>query len=623
MDKNFRKSHARTALGPVSHPKSDVASGLLKITHTLSRIGTQNLESSTTEQIKKIKMKAKLAIVTLVGLTAYTLALAQNDPAAPPAADPAPAPAATPAADTAPATPAADTTPAAAATATPDAAAVPATPAEDAAPAAAPDAIIPLIQFQDVPLTTAIDNLARQAGINYILDPKVGYGQPDEHGVIKTQPNISIRWENITAGQALTALVTTYGLQVVEDPKTKIARVTIKDPAAAEPLMTRIYQLKYAAPSNVIASVQTTFTDRRSKVIADVRTSQLVLSATEKELDNAEKLLASLDTPTKQVLIEAKLFETSQNPETIKGIDWSGTLKGQHVTYGNNALPGVAPQPYTPADNTTIPPTPAIPATPGSIGGILSDPKVLWNSANGFNPATAFLNADGLSVVVSFLNQSADSKVIATPRAVTVDNEMADLSVTRAQPIFKNTAGTQGSPGGSEVTYTNLGVLLKVTPRISANNFVNLHVVPEVSSVFATARKIVAGTVNEADIYDIRRIDTQVMIPSGNTLVLGGLVSDKVNKDFIKVPILGDIPYLGLLFRQDHKKREQSNLIIFITPTIVQDEDFQPAKTDFMKTPVPSESNGPDWSAWDSGVPYAELKAQEKAKATQAAETNN
>src|SRR6187402_2583921 len=115
------------------------------------------------------------------------------------------------------------------------------------------------------------------------------------------------------------------------------------------------------------------------------------------------------------------------------------------------------------------------------------------------------LNADVVSATFSFLNHSSDAKVIATPRAVTMDNETADLSVTRAQPIFKNTAGTQGSPGGSEVTYTNLGVILKVTPRISANNNVNLQVIPEVSRVFGVARKIVAGTINEADIYDIRR----------------------------------------------------------------------------------------------------------------------
>ena len=91
---------------------------------------------------------------------------------------------------------------------------------------------IPLIQFQDVPITTAIENLARQAGINYLIDPKIGYGQPDQNGQIKAEPTLSIRWENVTAGQALMALLDNYGLQLIEDRKTQIARVTTKDPMA-------------------------------------------------------------------------------------------------------------------------------------------------------------------------------------------------------------------------------------------------------------------------------------------------------------------------------------------------------------------------------------------------------
>ncbi|MBP9900057.1 MAG: hypothetical protein KBH45_01260, partial [Verrucomicrobia bacterium] len=371
-------------------------------------------------------MKAKLAIVTLLGLTACNLVLAQNEPAAA-AAPPTPTvTAAPPAAEPAPPPPS----------------------------ALASGAVIPLIQFQDVPLTTAIENLARQAGINYILDPKVGYGQPDEKGQMRTQPNISIRWENLTAEQALTALITTYGLQIVDDPKSKIARVTIKDPAAAEPLETRVIQLKYTSPTNIIGAVQTSLTDKRSKVMADIRTSQLVVSATEKEQDAVSKLVEQLDTITKQVLIEAKLVETSQNPQTIKGINWAGTLEAQKVSYGNNNQN----KPVSDEESTLQP--------NASLW-----PKMIMQGGS-FNPATAFLNADGLSATLSFLNQSADSKVIATPRAVTLDNEPADLSVTRAQPIFKTTAGTQGSPGGSEVTYTNLGVILNVTPRISANNYV-------------------------------------------------------------------------------------------------------------------------------------------------------
>src|SRR5204863_9179723 len=103
---------------------------------------------------------------------------------------------------------------------------------------------------------------------------------------------------------------------------------------------------------------------------------------------------------------------------------------------------------------------------------------------------------------------------------------------------------------------------------------------------------------------DVRKIETRVMIPSGNTLVLGGLVQDDVRTANNKVPVLGDIPFLGRAFRSDSKSRQKENLLIFITPTIVTDEDFQPTKSDFLKTPVPtSDSVDAPWSAWDSGKP--------------------
>ena len=199
-----------------------------------------------------------------------------------------------------------------------------------------PGAEIPLIQFQDVALTTAIENLARQAGLNYILDPKVPYGQPAAAGQPAIpQPNISIRWENLTAEQALSALLNVYSLQLVDDPKTKVSRITTKDPAAPDPLLTRVIQLKYAGVSNLISSVQTTLIDKRSKVVGDARTSQLVVVATEKELVSVEALVDRLDTQTRQVLIEARLMEISRSPSSLKGIDWSGTLQAQSFNFGN------------------------------------------------------------------------------------------------------------------------------------------------------------------------------------------------------------------------------------------------------------------------------------------------
>src|SRR5205809_853893 len=199
-------------------------------------------------------MKSKLSLFTILGLAACCWAgFAQNNepartgdntaatdkavqPATPPATDPAAAP--TPAAE-APASGlvAANEPPKAEA---PKADANATTNAVDANATtnAASAAVIPLIVMDDVPLTDAIKNLARQAGLNYMLDPKIQFGQPGPDGRPTPQPSVSIRWENVTAEQALNALLNNYSLQLIEDPKTHIARVTIKDPAAPDPLVT-------------------------------------------------------------------------------------------------------------------------------------------------------------------------------------------------------------------------------------------------------------------------------------------------------------------------------------------------------------------------------------------------
>lgn len=549
-------------------------------------------------------------------------------PAAPASATPAAAPTAAPApADTAVAAPAPATPAAAPADTAAAAPAAPATPPpSNTASLRDPNAVIPLIVMDEVPLTDAIKNLARQAGLNYMLDPKINYGAagPDGH-VSNPQPTVTLRWENLTADQALNAVLNNYNMIIVDDPKTKIARITIKDPAAPDPLTTKIVQLKYAYATNLLVNVQSVLLDKRSKVIADARTSQLVVVATDKEMTVVDELIARLDTPTKQVLIEAKLVETTKNPTSTKGIDWAGTAQAQHFTFGNNVLGGASKFPWgeTFSQVTNLAPGGGIITqvtyTPNNLVGT---PGLLADTAHGFSPATAFLNADGVSAVLSFLNTSADAQVLSTPRAVTLDNEEATLSVTVAQPIFNTTAGTQGSPGGAQVVYTNLGTILKVTPRISANNTISLRVIPEVSDIGALVTKTVGGLEFQADSYNIRKFTTQVLIPSGNTLVMGGLVSDSRSKGSTKVPILGDIPVLGWAFRQENKSQNKRNLIIFITPTIVQNEDFQPTETSFLKSKM-STKPITDFGAWDSGEPQDWSKLFHGKKSTDADDINN
>ena len=305
-----------------------------------------------------------------------------------------------------------------------------AAPAASAAAAAPAAPTIPLIQFQDVPLTTAIEALARQANINYLLDPKIGFGQPDANGQVKAEPNLSIRWENIPAQHALEALLSNYGLQLVEDTKTKIYRISTKDPAALPTLETRVIQLKYASTTNMMDSIQGALTDKRSRVIPDTRTSQLIVVATDPEQAAVDTLVDQLDTPTKQVLIETRLVEISSNPTSKKGIDWSGTLAAQNMSFGNNST---TPQSYAVNHNcwmsggTTV----NTPRLNGSVGGILGCSRMCLVPPKGiFSTRPGFLNADGAHAVLSFLNASADAQVMSTPRVVTLDNETATISVS-------------------------------------------------------------------------------------------------------------------------------------------------------------------------------------------------
>ena len=495
-------------------------------------------------------------------------------PAAPPAETPAPA-------STQPAAPALETPSLNAQGATVVAARENQTAAPAETPAAAKtDDTVPLIVIDDVPLTDAIRNLARQSNLNFQFDPRV---------TTSNQPNVSIRFENVSAHEALQAVLDNYSLALIKEPKSKIARVTIKDPKAEDPLVAKIVQLKYSDPSNLVNTVKTTLSPR-SSVVPDARTSQLILNTTEKELDGAMNLIASLDTATKQVLIEAKLIETSKSPSTIKGIDWSGTLESQRFAFGNN-------QQTAPVNSGLSVNRPL--ASAGSL------PKLMVDTAKGFNPTTAFLDADGVSAVLSFLNKDSDTEVVATPRAVTLDNQTATLAVTKAFPILQITPGSANSPAGVTVSYTNLGVILNVTPRIAADNNISLKVIPEVSNIDGRDVQTINGEINTANIYAIRRVDTSVMIPSSHTLVMGGLVNDSKTKAYTKVPILGDIPFAGLAFRKESKTRNKQNLLIFITPTIVDDNDYHSSTSGrvFLQS-QPTESPEPKETSWDSGKPH-------------------
>lgn len=485
------------------------------------------------------------------------------------------------------------------------------------------------IKLEDTPLDVAIQTLAEMAGINIYIDQKVKMPVVGADGRAHTNL-VSLRWNNITPTNAFLALIKNYGLVANYDAQTGVTSITVKDPTALEPLQTVVVDLKYANPTGIVDIVKTTLS-QRSRIIPDTRTSQLVVMAPQSEIAQLTNLIAELDSPLHQILIEARFIETSKNPKSIKGIDWSGTLNEQNFSFGNGVTTGQTDTrtPGTPVTATTTLPsgrtmtstfTPEYTSqtalsTLVGAGGISAD------TTRGWFPHTAFLNADGVKAVLSFLNTENDIESIATPRAVTLEGNQVELSVVQYVPIFEEQQGALVAGGaqpptvkpnydltvGADRTPLNkVGVTLIVTPRVVGTNAVQLKLDPTISVKEPIPERLtLGGKVNESPIFTQRKITTLATVPNQHTLVLGGLLNHQTTKSYSKVPLLGDIPILGYAFRRDSKEKNKRNLLIFVTPTIVSEEDYQkpmPSSTNFLKT-KPIERPDIEEPAWDSGAP--------------------
>jgi len=156
-----------------------------------------------------------------------------------------------------------------------------------------------------------------------------------------------------------------------------------------------------------------------------------------------------------------------------------------------------------------------------------------------FTPNIGFLSADGAKAVLSFLNSDNDTKVLSTPRTITLDNEPPTFPSSAATRFSMSAQAHRTPRVAPKTTYVETGTKLIVTPRISANDLIRLTINPEVSDDAARLSRSLGGYSYQADAYDIRRINTQVLIPSGNTLVMGGLVSDATTKGYSKWPVSG------------------------------------------------------------------------------------
>lgn len=285
-------------------------------------------------------------------------------------------------------------------------------------------------------------------------------------------------------------------------------------------------------------------------ISADEASNSLVITAQPDVMSELEQVIAKLDIRRAQVLVEAIIVEMQDGDGLNLGVQWANSNGGgtQFTNTGvgiGSAI--IAGQDYKDNGNTD-----ALSSLLGSYNGM----------------AAGFYHGNWAALVTA-LSTNTKNDILSTPSIVTMDNQEASFNVGQEVPVQ---TGSQSSTSGDNIFNTierkTVGTKLVVTPQINEGDSVLLNIEQEVSSV---AKAQATGTTTLGPTFDTRTVKNAVLVKSGETVVLGGLMDEQTKEEISKVPLLGDIPLLGYLFRSTSNSTTKRNLMVFIRPTILRD----------------------------------------------------
>ncbi|MDQ2658878.1 MAG: hypothetical protein M3Y03_00485, partial [Verrucomicrobiota bacterium] len=401
-------------------------------------------------------------------------------------------------------------------------------------------------EFQGDEVGQVLRLLARQAKINMVVSDQ-----------IPPNTTVTMRLEDVTALQAIEIIVKAKSLFM--DKLDNVYYIKTAAERTAEPTESDSYQFSYSRAKDTAPLLAAQLASKDAPQV-DERTNTIFFRETRSNIDAVRKFLVQIDKPTKQVMIEARLVEVTANPRQSYGINWAGVVGGADSAQkiGYSATDGKR----SPNNGQLIPSD----FTLGNQGS----GQLLGNLGKLAAGQFAILTAPQMSLTVRALNEDSDAEFLANPRIVTADNQQAKIEIIRSQPVpqlnFNEQTATAVFGGFQDKKYGNT---LVVKPSVNKDNFITLSVKPEISNKVGDASFIFAGATVASPIIDTRTLDSNVLIKSGDTLAIGGLLQDETTKARNKVPVLGDIPVLGYLFAEKLNARTKRNLLVFVTPTIL------------------------------------------------------
>ncbi|HHD8988917.1 type II secretion system secretin GspD [Klebsiella michiganensis] len=330
---------------------------------------------------------------------------------------------------------------------------------------------------------------------------------------------------------------------------------------------TRVIYLKYAKATDLVEvltgigdtiqgeqkSAKPAIALRKDITIkAHEQTNSLILTAAPDVMRDLEGVIAQLDIRRAQVLVEAIIAEVQDADGLNLGIQWANKNSGMSQ--------------FT---NTGLPITTAIAGAKQYKKEGAVDSSIA-STLNGLNGIAAGFYQGNWAMLLSALSSNSKNDILATPSIVTLDNMEAMFNVGQEVPVLSGSQTTSGDNVFNTVERKTVGIKLKVKPQINEGDSVLLEIEQEVSSVADAAS---SSSADLGATFNTRTVNNAVLVGSGETVVVGGLLDKSVTDSVDKVPVLGDIPVLGYLFRSNSKKVSRRNLMLFIRPSIIRDRD--------------------------------------------------
>jgi len=466
------------------------------------------------------------------------------------------------------------------------------------------------INVVDGNIADVLNAFSRQTGKNIVIGPSV-------------TNKVNLRLSETYWSEALDVILKPYGLGYKLVGKTividKVQELATYE--SVEPLISKVFTLKYLDASDVLDMVQRQLSTNRGSVTIlavqgqkgwefesrasgsrtgggagsasarerlqgaekQTRSKTLIVRDTVTVIENISRVLNDLDKMPAQILIEARFVEVGSDFLRDIGLEFgtgangaeAATVQSQGYRSGSGAY-GVGLK----QASSAVLPSAFLAASGKSLSG-----------QTPFNAGMTFkfqqLTDTQFEVLLHMLQEDASMNVLSAPRILTLNNQEAAINVGQKFPIIKSdvsSGGTSGTVSTSLDYYESIGIQLNVVPQVCGNDYISMIVHPAVTDFVRTEGGVVAtssGTTQTTQypVLSTREADTQIVLKNGSTIVIGGLLKNRDGGAEFKVPILGDIPILGNLFKRTTSKKEKLDLLIFLTASIVPSAEVLDVET--------------------------------------------